>query len=400
MSQAQAGELSTGSIPLTEPPFPRSEYAARWRSVVARFDEFEIDAIVVTAPTHVRYLTGYDGAGGYFAPFPLVVGRSGEPAMVCRLYDADGVRTQGVVEDVATYFGHPDLHRAWAGALHAAGLQRSRVGFELGISGMTPADVGELRRLLPDLQVVDASRLVSTVWAVKSAAELELMRQAMSLAKVAIETFRSGLREGVTESELGLQIDQAVVRAGGDCKQFFTLLFGRRTALPHGVPGDLPLRSGDVAFTELAGWRHGYAAALVRTAVLGSNPAAEALMAVAEEAQQAALEAARPGRTTGDVDAACRGVVQRAGRGACFRHRTGYGIGIGWYERGNVSLEPDGEDVLQPGMTFHMPTILFEKGEFSVGCSETIVLTEDGAEVMSGVPRSLFRTAPGPSSGP
>jgi Xaa-Pro dipeptidase len=203
-----------------------------------------------------------------------------------------------------------------------------------------------------------------------------------------VETFYANCREGVSELEAVSSVHTALASKGAATPDF-TLLFGRRTALPHGSASGQRLAEGDVAYTELAGWAEGYAAGLARTAVLGRNREAEELMAIAEEAQQAALHAVRPGAITGDVDGACRGVVERTGRGATFRHRTGYGIGIGWYERGNISLEPNGQDVIEAGMTFHMPTILIEEGRFGVGCSETVLVTGDGVEVISKLDRRI-----------
>ena len=93
--------------------------------------------------------------------------------------------------------------------------------------------------------------------------------------------------------------------------------------------------------------------------------------------------------TAGDVDSACQRVIDRAGRSDVFRHRTGYQNGIMWSDRGNLSLEPGSTDVLATGMTFHMPMILFEEGQYGVGVSETVLVTEDGCELLSGLPRTL-----------
>jgi Xaa-Pro dipeptidase len=91
------------------------------------------------------------------------------------------------------------------------------------------------------------------------------------------------------------------------------------------------------------------------------------------------------------VDAAVRGVVERAGYGESFRHRSGYSIGLGWQDRGNTSLKPGGKDILHPGTTLHLPVNLFARDRFCVGCSETVLVTDDGAEPLSKVSRDLVR---------
>ncbi|MER8557004.1 M24 family metallopeptidase, partial [Mesorhizobium sp. M1217] len=103
------------------------------------------------------------------------------------------------------------------------------------------------------------------------------------------------------------------------------------------------------------------------------------------------IEVMKPGVTAGAVDAAARKVIERSGRPKVFRHRTGYQTGIHWSERGNLSLEPGATDVLELGMIFHMPILLFGESGRICGCSEQIVITERGAEILSHTPRTLYR---------
>jgi Xaa-Pro dipeptidase len=91
------------------------------------------------------------------------------------------------------------------------------------------------------------------------------------------------------------------------------------------------------------------------------------------------------------VDAAARKVITRSGHPEVYRHRTGYQTGIQWTERGNISLEPDAKDVLEVDMTFHMPFILFGESGYLFGCSENVVVTERGAEILSRTSHTLYR---------
>jgi Xaa-Pro aminopeptidase len=384
--------LGVQAIPLTGVPFSQAEYDRRMAGVLTAMARAGLDALAVTAHTHVRYLTGYDGSGGYFAPFPLIVAPDRAPTIVARAYDEDAVRAQSWVSEIVPYRQLTDQPKAWADALRSLGLARTRIGLELGCWNLSPHDVAALQAELPHLTIVDATRLVAGVAAVKSDVELDVMRRTMALTQLGIEAFYRGLREGATEADVAAEVERVIEQAGGEL-DVSALLFGRRTALPHGLPNVNRLGRGEPAFTELSGLIHGYAAGLCRTAVLGRHGPAEALHEVAEEALQAALDAIRPGVTAGSVDADCRAVVERAGRSAAFRHRTGYQIGIGWFDRGNLSLEPAAPDVLAPGMTLHMPIILFEEGEFGVGVSETVVVTEEGCESLGSLPRAIYRVA-------
>jgi Xaa-Pro dipeptidase len=150
-------------------------------------------------------------------------------------------------------------------------------------------------------------------------------------------------------------------------------------------------------FSELSGAILRYHAPLIRTFVLGRNEDAERAYQVAEDSLHAALDKMHPGVTTGEVDHACRSVIAKAGYADKFLLRTGYQVGIDWVLRGSVSLMPGGRDELVPGMTFHVRPVLQDSGRFSVGCSETAVVTDTGVRMLSRGKRELIRR--GESSG-
>lgn len=372
--------------------FSQAEYERRWADVVAALPAYDIDALCVTAPLRLEWLSGTDGSGMW--PDPLILAPGLPVTLVVRRYEEDRARAEGRMPGLVSYFGEDDAIAVWAETLRELGLADARLGLELDCWGLAPRDVTELQRLLPGLTVVDASRLAGDVMNVKSAEELAVMRQAAVYSDIGMRAFYAALQEGAVESEVGAATMGAMATAGSDPMPFGeTILLGSSSAIPHGLSGAARFGPGDVAFAEFGGVCQGYCAGLVRSAVLGENPAAEALYAVARAALEAGLAAIRPGATTGDVDAAVRGLVERAGYGASFRHRSGYSIGLGWQDRGNTSIKPGGQDVLQPGMTLHLPVNLFERGQFCIGCSETVLVTEDGGEPLSALPRDLLQVA-------
>ena len=99
----------------------------------------------------------------------------------------------------------------------------------------------------------------------------------------------------------------------------------------------------------------------------------------------------KPGVTAGEVDKAARDVFVGKGRTRAFRHRAGYQTGINWGERGNMSLEPGAREVLAPGMTVHMPILVFSDSGYIVGCSEHVLVTDRNFEILSTTPRAIFR---------
>src|SRR4051794_13656141 len=169
--QLEADELVTGSIPGTGFAFEPAEYDRRYGAVTAAIAAAGLDALAVTSHASLEYLTGYPVSGGYFAPFTLIVLPDHEPLYVVREYDRDAVRTQSWIEDVRGYAQERDQPQVLADALQALALDRSRLGLELGSWNLAPRDVSMLEKLLPQLQVIDATELVPSVAAIKSAVE-------------------------------------------------------------------------------------------------------------------------------------------------------------------------------------------------------------------------------------
>lgn len=377
-------------IPQAALPFPRAEYERRQQKVLAAMVRADLDALLVTAYGHLRYLTGYDGLGGYFAPFPLILMPGRTPTYVIREFDEKAVRAYSCIDEIVCYTQEPDFAKVCADILRRYELHDRRVGLELGSWNLAPTDVSALQAQLPEMKVKDATRLVSAVAAVKSELELEVMRKSMALTDVAVLTFQRSLREGITEIEMASAILEEVGKAGGDLNPNYTLAFGERTRLPHAMPKRNAIKANEPAMIEIGASIHGYVAGLVRGAVLGRHHDTESLYALAVEVLEAAIAIIKPGVTAGEVDAAARKVVERSGRSRAFRHRTGYQTGIHWSERGELSLEPGASDILKAGMTLHMPIILFSESGYTFGCSEQVLVTERGAEVLSSTPRTLY----------
>jgi len=368
--------------------FSDHEMARRATSVRDAAMERGLDAIAVTYALHVEWLTGTWGSQFWVAP--LVVPVSGEPRFLVRRFDEDRVRAEGRIAAIETYFDRDDAIDSWAALLREAGLDRARIGLELDNHDLTHRDVTELQRRLPGLVVEDVSDLVPRLMARKSEEELLAMRIAGRRTRAAVEAFRIGLAPGVRELDVRAAMEAAVRDAGGDAMRG-GVAFGSHTTVPHGDDGETRLAQGDPAYTECSGYHLGYCATLCRSAVLGRSVAAERLYDVARAAVDAVEAALRPGATTGAVDAAAREIVERAGHGAAFRHRTGYAVGLRANGRLNLSLRPGGMETIEAGMTFHTPIILIDPDVAGMACSETFLVTETGAEPLIGLDRELIR---------
>lgn len=379
-------------------PFANSEYERRIRAVGAQAAELGVEAFCVTSQLSVRYLIG-TACSSLSSPWPqpllLVPGR--RPIYLVREYDADRIAAQTDLVEVRTFFGGgttPSALELWAAALCDLGLATKRIGLELARADLTPASVAALRALVPNAQFVDASAAVNSVMDMKSDAEIAAMRAASAMNARGFATFLSVLRDGASEAEVKREVLRELAAQGSESSHAEVVL-GQNSAIPHAgyhASTRSVLRPGTPAFIEFSASVSDCASGLVRTALLGRSRDVEALYEVAQAAVDAIDAILRPGISAGEVDAAARRVVTRAGRGDTFRHRAGYACNA-WITygatAGSIDLSPGNPAIIRPRMAFHTPVNLFERGRFGVGCSETWLVTENGCEALSGLSREL-----------
>jgi Xaa-Pro dipeptidase len=392
--QSRAGVGENTSMPA----FTNSEYERRRNAALACANRLGADALIVTSQLHVKYLIG-TSCNSLSSPWPqpLVIAPGERPVYLVRLYDEDRVNAQSSGVDVRTFFGGAATRGAedvLAEILTELGLARSALGLELARADLQPASVYRLQELLPQTRIVDASTSVNEVMDVKSDVEIAAMRRSAALNAEGLKAFFGALRQGATEPEVRWEVLKTLTALGSEMPHVEVVL-GANSAMPHAgyAPGaGNSLQPGTPAFIEFSSQVQDCASGLVRTALLGRNADVEALYAVSRAALDMVEKTLRPGVTAGEVDAAVRKVVEGAGRGDSYRHRVGYACNA-WIPYGStpgsIDLSPGNPAVIQPGMAFHTPINLFEKGRFGVGCSDTWLVTANGCEGLSGQSRDL-----------
>ncbi len=390
-------------MPDVELDFSREEYAERLRKTRRAMQAAGVDLLMVSDPSNMAWLTGYDGWSFYVHQCVLVP-TSGEPVWFGRGQDANGARLT-VYMDASNIIGYPD-HYVQSTERHPMdylatkiidrGEGRGRVGVEMDNYYFSAAAMRALERNLPQASFVDATGLVNWQRAVKSERELEYMRVAARIveamhARVA-ETIAPGLRKNALVAEILHASAMGVEGFGGDYPAIVPLLpSGRDAAAPHLTWDDRPLASGEGTFFELAGVYKRYHCPLSRSIFLGQPPKdmLDAEKAVLEGMDEG-LAAARPGNTCEAVAKAFFDVLARYGIEK--DNRTGYSIGLSyppdWGER-TMSLRAGDATVLEPNMTFHFMTGLWLE-DWGLEITESIVIGEHGAECLANVERELL----------
>ena len=376
----------------SEAAFPKSELTDRQARARAALEASGHAALIVTGPETIYWLTGRQTAG-YFAFQALILPASGEPTLLVRQLELFGTVANTWLQDIVAYQDGEDPVDALATVLEERGL--SSPAIELGGWFLSARMADAIARRLGAAELPDGSHILPALRMIKSPAELDAIRAAARYAEAGMIAGIEACRIGDNENVVAAAMLQAATSAGSEVMAMEPLVSsGPRSGLPHMTWRRRTLASGDPIFLELAGSHARYHAALMRTVWLGAPPAeAERMMDCSLRSLDAALAAIRPGVTCAVPHEAAQTVIDEAGYTAAFRKRIGYSMGVAfapdWGEGGILSLFSGVSRLIEPGMVFHLPATLRSYGNWTVGASETVIVTETGAEPLSALPRSL-----------
>lgn len=382
-------------------PFTRAEYAARIAKTRAEMARRGLDTLIVSDPSNMAWLTGYDG-WSFYVHQAVVLGMQGEPVWWGRAMDALGAKRTVFMEAGHivgyddTYVQNPAKHpmETMVALLRDRGLA-GRVGVELDNYYYSAAAHRALTQGL-GAEPLDATGLVNWQRTIKSPTELTYMRRAAGIVQAMMDRIVQVAEPGLPKNKLVAEIyHTAITGADGHWGDYPAIVpmapSGMDATAPHLTWDDKPLLRGEATFFEIAGVYRRYHAPQSRTLFLGKVPQKyrDAEKAVLE-AVEAGLEQAKPGNQAQDIANAFNASLNKNG----FQKdsRCGYAIGLSyppdWGER-TVSFRRGDTTVLQPGMTFHfMPALWLDDGGLEI--TEPIAITETGHECLCATPRQLF----------
>ena len=352
-----------------------------------------LDAVCVTGPEDVYYLTGLDHMG-HFAFTALVLPATGEPMIVAREMEHT---TLSVQVPWCRHVPYGD-HEHPADVLLSA-LRELPYGRRLGVdkAGMWfPIDTWErVSSGLPGGTWADSSRLVAAHREVKTAAEIDCVRRAAAISSGAMEAGLAAIRVGVDERAVAAAIYADLIGRGSEYPAMAPLIRFRDALLQEHVTwGDRTIRAGDSVFVEMSASVGRYHAPLARMAYVGEPPAGtEEAAAIASAGLAAVIEALVPGTPAGDVYAAWQRVVDEGlGHRRYRRHHCGYQVGIGfppsWVGGPHVvGLRSDSIWRVRAGMTFHVFSWLLDQEPADFVLSDTVLVTDTGAQLLTDVSR-------------
>ncbi|ELY49612.1 M24 family metallopeptidase [Natronorubrum sulfidifaciens] len=385
-------------------------FATRIRDCKRRLEDVDAALLICFPSPNLTYLTGFEETPSE-RHLLLFVPRTGDPVFVapamydqqlaslpldCRFWN-DGDDPVELVDDVLEEILDQPRGERQTTARDSADRSTADDTTLLVDDRLWATFSQDLRACVPNATFGLASTVLEEVRIRKDARELDALRRAGAVAdRVSLEVRSRGEDLiGMSERELAGEIERLLASAGGGEPAFSTIVAsGPNGARPHHHSSDRPIEVGDPivldfgAFVaaDLEGGTGRYPGDQTRTMVVGEPPAKyRQVHETVLHAQQAAIDAVEPGVTAGSIDRAARSVIEDAGYGDAFVHRTGHGVGLEVHEPPYIV---DGNDrELEPGMVFSVEPGIYLEGEFGVRIEDLVVVTDDGAERLNDSPR-------------
>jgi len=324
-------------------------------------------------------------------PYVLILIPGKTPLIV--LPELEKLQLSGLPFEI-TPFTYNDNPQTWQAAFNQAVKAGGLDGLKVGVEPLA-LRVMELRffeTAAPHAQFTSAENSLALLRMCKDEVEIDAMRKAVEIAQKAFLATLATIKIGQSEREIASELTQQLLRNGSNAGLAFPDIVssGPNGANPHATPGERRLVSGDLIVIDWGATYNGYISDLTRTIAVGSiDPEWEHIAQVVAEANAAGRSAARPGIPAGDVDRAGRAIIEKAGYGQYFTHRIGHGIGMQVHE--DPYMYAENKLILKPGMAFTVEPGIYKPGVNGVRIEDNVVITQDGAETLSNLPRELFR---------
>jgi Xaa-Pro aminopeptidase len=351
-----------------------TEIEQRRRSLSARLPELKIDALLVSSPANVRYLTGYAGSNGI-----LLVTKGESHFFTDPRYAIEAAQK-------ITCKVHVEKKPLLTGAIAVVKRKRlKKIGFESSwLRYEQYAKLNEELDLYPIGGVIEEQRMV------KSPAELDLIRRSVATNSEAYAKTIRRVHAGAREMDIAAELDYQMRALGAEKAAFDTIVAaGARSALPHAHPTAHRLGENELLLIDMGASQDGYASDMTRVAHTGTPPKRILrLYKAVSEAQLAALSAIKDGVTTGQVDAAARDVLKRYELDRAFVHSTGHGLGLEIHEPPRIARKD--KTKLQAGMAITIEPGAYIDGLGGIRIEDTVLVTEHGCEILTPTPKDLI----------
>ena len=355
-----------------------TEFEQRRRRAAEQLSRHKVEALLVSSPANIRYLTGYAGSNGL-----LLLTRSDEHFFTDPRYGSEA--SAKISCNVHVCKG--ELIAAAGGVANRKKFRK--IGFE---PAWLPMDrYAELEKALPPAARLEPTPgLVEDLRAIKSPEEIAKIRRSVRVNSEAFARTMNRVRPGVREHEIAAELDFQMRILGAEKTAFDTIVAaGPRSALPHAHPTTHTIGDKELVLIDMGAIVDGYASDMTRVAHIGTPPKRiRELYKAVSEAQLAAIDAVRAGVSVSKVDATARQVLKSYNLEKEFVHSTGHGLGLEIHEAPKIGRKQ--KTKLQAGMAITIEPGVYVNGFAGIRIEDTVLVTESGCQVITPTPKRLF----------
>src|SRR3990172_3183575 len=361
---------------------------ARLNNLTASLRTSNLDAVILNPGPTLTYLTGLR-FHLMERPVVLFVAPGQDPVLVLPELELPKVDMFPYKVQAFSYGENPsEWEAAFRKAAQVLGLDGKRIGVDP--RQMRLLEFRYVKSGAPEADFPDASDVLGSLRLRKDKEEIEAMLRAVKVAQNALEATIPLIETGMTEKELAAELVTQLLKHGSEPEMPFSPIVsgGPNSANPHASPTERKLQAGDLLVIDWGATVDGYISDLTRTFAVGQVDAEyEKIHKIVQEANAVGRAAGKPGVPCAAVDKAARAVIESAGYGQFFTHRTGHGIGMEGHEE--PYMRGDNMQLLEPGMAYTVEPWIYLPGRNGVRVEDNVVVTETGSESLSDMPREM-----------
>jgi Xaa-Pro aminopeptidase len=368
--------------------------ADRLGKVKSLMAEAGYECLFISPGPNQRYLTGlhYDYPGDAWDTIITwdmmtagIVPLDGDPVLVAPRISENWVREVSRIDDIRCYSsaeGRETILKDVLGGMRGT----------LGVEDHLPFKIYEqLAAALQQIEIKNASDMLSRARMVKSEEEIESMRKAAGIVEEGVKVGREFIRESITEKEISIEVERAMRSHGAEGISYCVVQTGAKTA-SWDPPTENRVKKGDMFLMDLSATYDGYHADITRPTVVGEpSEKQKKVHGVVLDAQLKAIDAVRDGAKAGVVNEAARRVIDERGFGKHYPFGIGHGLGLEAHEIPHLTEYKDMEMILQPGMVMTIEPTINLRGEFGIRIEDDILVTVGGRESLTTLGKELVQ---------
>ncbi len=354
----------------------------RLRRLRVSIEDKGLDAILVSQPQNVRYLSGFTGSSGW-----LIISEQNAVLATDFRYTQ---QAKGESPDFQIIQIKQQLHD-WLPDIisdfgwHKLGFEANSVSYDSHRKLHKAIKTNQV-----NLKLIPTNGIVEQLRSIKEPEELVFIKKAVELTDAVFEQVKSVIRHGITEKEAAWEIEKSFRQEGSEGIPFEVIVAsGSNSALPHAQPAEKMILTDEPVLIDMGARINGYCSDFSRTMFLGEpNKTFRDVYDVVLKAQNTAIEKIRSNMAASQADHFARSVIEQSGYGDCFGHGLGHGVGLAVHESPTIS--PSSSDLLTDGMVFTVEPGIYLEGQGGIRIEDLIVLENGKAKVLSRGSKNLL----------